>query len=88
MESSDYSEKYFYLHSCLVAQLCPNFAWTVILQAPLFISTLFIGFSGQEYWVAIPFSGDLPHPRTELGSPALQADTLPSELPGKQFNLH
>ena len=28
-------------------------------------------------WVAIPFSGDLPNPRIEPGSPALQADSLP-----------
>ena len=25
-------------------------------------------------WVAIPFSGDLPNPGTEPGSPALQAE--------------
>ena len=30
-------------------------------------------------WVAI--SGDLPNPGTESGSPALQADSLPSALP-------
>ena len=34
-------------------------------------------------WVAIPFSGDLPNPGVEPGSPALQADSLPSEPPGK-----
>ena len=34
-------------------------------------------------WVAIPFSRDLPDPRIEPGSPALQADSLPSEPPGK-----
>ena len=28
-------------------------------------------------------SGDLPHPGIELGSPVLQADSLPAELPGK-----
>ena len=33
-------------------------------------------------WVAIPFSGDLPNPGVEPGSPALQADSLPSEPPG------
>ena len=30
-------------------------------------------------WVAISFSRDLPDPGIEPGSPALQADTLPSE---------
>ena len=30
-------------------------------------------------WVAISFSRDLPNPGIEPGSPALQADALPSE---------
>ena len=34
-------------------------------------------------WVAYPFSGDIPDSGIELGSPALQADSLPAELPGK-----
>ena len=34
-------------------------------------------------WVAIPFSRDLPSPGIKPGSPALQADSLPSEAPGK-----
>ena len=34
-------------------------------------------------WVAIPSPGDLPDPGTEPGSPALQADSLLSEPPGK-----
>ena len=34
-------------------------------------------------WVPIPFSGYLPDPGMEPGSPALQADFLPSEPPGK-----
>ena len=34
-------------------------------------------------WVAISFSGDLPNPGIEHGSPTLQADTLPSEPPRK-----
>ena len=34
-------------------------------------------------WVAIPFCRDLPNPRIEPGSPALQADSLLSEPPGK-----
>ena len=42
-------------------------------------------FSKQEYWSGSPFSSpeDLPNPGTETGSPALQADSLPSELPWK-----
>ena len=34
-------------------------------------------------WVAIAFSRDLPNPGFEPRSPALQADSLPTELPGK-----
>ena len=36
-------------------------------------------------WVAMPSSGDLPHPGTESASPAQQAGSLPSELPGKPW---
>ena len=54
--------------------------WTVAYQAPPSV-----GFSKQEYWSGLPFpsAGDLPNPRMEPGSPALQADALPSESPGK-----
>ena len=54
--------------------------WTVAYQAPLSM-----GFSRQECWSGLPFpsSGDLPNPGIKPGSPALQADTLPSEPPGK-----
>ena len=36
-------------------------------------------------WVAIPFSGS-SQPRDQTPSPALQADSLPSEPPGKPIN--
>ena len=41
-------------------------------------------FSRQEYWSGLPFPspGDLHNPGIEPGSPALQADALPSEPPG------
>ena len=38
-----------------------------------------MGFSRQEYWSRLPF----PSPGIERRSPALQADTLLSEPPGK-----
>ena len=43
------------------------------------------GFSRQEYWSRLPCSppGDLPNPGIEPRSPTLQADSLPSEPPGK-----
>ena len=37
-------------------------------------------------WVAISFSRDLPNPGIKPGSPALQADVLLSEPPGKTSN--
>ena len=48
-----------------------------------------MGFSRQEYWSGLPFPspGDLPDPGTEPMSPALQADALTSEPPGKLLNL-
>ena len=54
--------------------------WTVALQAPLSM-----GFSRQEHWSGLLFPppGGLPNPGTEPESPALQADSLPSEPPGK-----
>ena len=53
--------------------------WTLAPQAPLSM-----GFSRQEYWSRspCPSPGDLPDPGMELGSPALQADSLPSEPQG------
>ena len=54
--------------------------WTVAHQAPLSM-----GFSRQEYWSGLPFPppGDLRNPGIEPRSPELQADSLPSEPPGK-----
>ena len=59
--------------------------WTVAYQAPPSL-----GFSRQEYWSGLPFPspGDLPNPGIEPGSPVLQADTLPSEPPGKWARPH
>ena len=56
--------------------------WTVAYQAPPSM-----GFSRQECWSGLPFPspGDLPDPGIEPGSPALQADALPSEPPGKPW---
>ena len=48
-------------------------------------ASLSMGFSRQEYWsrLPLPSPGDLPNPGIEPGSPALHADALPSEPPGK-----
>ena len=57
---------------------------TVALQVPLSM-----GFPREEYWSGLPFPPpeDLPDPGIEPGSPALQADTLTSEPPGKPIAL-
>ena len=54
--------------------------WTVAHQAPPSM-----GSSRQEYWSGLPFPspGDLPDPGIEPRSPALEADALTSEPPGK-----
>ena len=66
----------------LVAKPCLTLAtpWTVACQA-----TLSMGFSRQGYWSGLPFPspGNLPDPGIKSRSPALQADSLPTELRGK-----
>ena len=44
-----------------------------------------MGFPRQEYWSGLPFPspGDIPDPGIKPRSPALQADALTSEPPGK-----
>ena len=65
-----------------MAKSCPTLVtpWTVACQAPLSM-----GYSRQEYWngLPFPFPGNLPDPGTEPGSPALQADSLLTELSEK-----
>ena len=53
--------------------------WTVAHEASLSVE-----FSRQEYWSGLPFPspGDFPDPGIKPGSPALQADSLPSENQG------
>ena len=47
-----------------------------------------VEFSRPEYWSRWPFPspGDLPNPGIKPRSPALQADSLPAEPPGKPMN--
>ena len=54
--------------------------WAVAHQAPLSME-----FFRQEYWSGLPFPspGDIPDPSIKPRSPALQADALPLEPPGK-----
>ena len=58
--------------------------WTVAHQAPLSM-----GFSRHESWSTMPCPppGDHPDSWVKSRSPALQADILPSELPGEPRGL-
>ena len=54
--------------------------WTTACQDPLSMGILQ---TRILEWAAMPSLGDLPNPGIEPRSPTLQADSLPSELPGK-----
>ena len=71
----------YWLLSCVQLFETP---WTIAHQVPLSME-----FSRQEYWSRLPCPspGDLPDPVIEPGSPALQADSLPTEPPGKPTSM-
>ena len=71
-----------YLHNCVQLFATP---WTVAHQSPLSME-----FPRQEYWSGQPFPslGDLPDPGIKFRSPALQADSLPSEPLGNPQFIH
>ena len=66
----------------LVAQLCLILCDLMDYSTP---SSSFHGILQARIleWLPFPSPGDLPNPGMEHESPALQADSLPSELPGK-----
>ena len=72
------------VESGLVTKLCltPVTPRTIASQTPLSM-----GFPRQEYWSRLPFLSpeDLPDPGIEPRSPAVQADSLPTELRGNPF---
>ena len=63
--------------SCVQLFVTP---WTAAYQVPPSMEL-----SRQKYWSGLPFPSpeDLSDRAIEPGSPALQADALPSEPPGK-----
>ena len=67
---------------CLVAQVCLTLYDPIDCSPPDPPSR---EFSGQEYWSGLPCPSpvDLPNPGMEPRAPALQADSLPYEPPGK-----
>ena len=76
-----YSTYYLYMHLSRFnhVQLFVTL-WTLARQTPWSM-----GFSRQEYWSGqpLPSPGNLPDLGIKSGSPSLQADSLPSESPGK-----
>ena len=75
----------FHTACTLLTQSCRLFEtlWSVARQAPPSL-----GFSRQEYWSQLPCPppGDRPDPGIEPRSLILQADSLPSEPPGKPLS--
>ena len=70
--------------ACLVAQSCLTLCDLMDCSLP---APLSMGFPRQQYWNGLPFAslGDLPKPGIEPRSPEWQADSLPSEQPGKSM---
>ena len=65
-----------------VAQSCPTLCNPMDCSPP---GSSVHGIFQQEYWSGLPFPspGELPDPEIKPRSPALQADALRSEPPGK-----
>ena len=73
-------QKVMLIFSCSAVSDSFVIPWTLACQAALSRE-----FCGQEYWSGCPFPSPeaLPDPGIKPGSPALQAESLPSEPPGK-----
>jgi len=74
------------MNSGLVGKSCLTLetSWTVAHQVPLSM-----GFPRQEHWCGLPFPPprDLPDPGSELRSPALQVDSLLTEILRKPLGI-
>ena len=64
--------------------------WTQVSHIAGRFFTVWATRGAQEYWSgwSIPSPGDPPDPGIKPGSPALQADSLPAELPGKTHGVY
>ena len=69
----------------LITQLCPTLCGLKGSSPP---GSSVMGLFRQEYWSGLPFPfpGYLPNPGMEPWSPALHADSLSSESPGKPIS--
>ena len=70
----------------LVTQSCPTLCDPMDCVPP---GSSVLGIYQARIRSGLPFlsPGNFPQPEIEPGSPALQADSLPSKSPGKQMNL-
>ena len=73
---------YLYIYICIQLYVCLTLCTSLDCSLP---GSSVHGFSRQKYWSGLPFPSpeDLPDSGTEPGFPALQADSPPSEPPGK-----
>ena len=73
------------MYECPVAQLCPTLRDPVDCSLP---GSSVHGILKARIWSGLPFPspGDLSDPSIEPRSPAVQADSLLSEPPGKPMN--
>ena len=76
------------MNSLLPKYKVKSFSSILLFETPWIVayeSSPFMGFSRQEYNSGLPFPSpeDLPNPGIEPRCLTLQADALPSELPGK-----
>ena len=69
---------------------CVCISHSVASNSVAYQTSLFMEFSRQEYQSGQPFPSRVspPDPGIQLGSPALQADSLLSEPPGKCIYFH
>ena len=60
-----------------------------VVSSSLRLHGLSMEFSRQEYWSGLPFPSpvDLPNPGIKLGSPAVQVDSLPTEISGNPLEM-
>ena len=72
-------------NACFIKKERENESRSVLSNSATPWTTQSMEFSRPEYWSGYPFpsSGDLPIPGIKSRSPALQADSLPAEPPGK-----
>ena len=82
------SNRLFFPWITVMVLSCSDISDSVTLCTVALQASLSMEFSRQEYWSGLPFPspGDIPNSGIELGSPASQADSLPTEPPGKPCN--